>query len=157
MLAVAGLIVVGLATVRVKAALERRAEIGEIERARSRLAELRAGVENCQAAVERERQAFDRYAASVDSLRTEVRHFEALDERGVPAARYDEYLETFDRYNDAIPGWEARADSLTAHAEACRELTLHHNELADSLRVRLEAAGREPWAGPDRPEPRDIP
>jgi hypothetical protein len=77
----------------------------------------------------------------IDSLRDEVRDFEALDERGVPEERYDEYLERFEAYNDSVISWEARAETLRANEAACRELVEAHNALSDSLRRRMEARG----------------
>jgi hypothetical protein len=138
---VVALVSVGLAE-RGKVWLEHRAEVQKIEGLRTRLAELRSGVGACRAAVEREQSAFDRYRASVESLREEVREYEMLDERGVPADQYDAYLETFDQYNESLPGWQARADSLQAHDDVCRDLTVRHNETADSLRESLEGAAR---------------
>ena len=126
---------------RGKAWLDHRAEVREVEGLRTRLAELRSGVGACRAALEREQSVFDRYRASVESLREDVREYETLDERGVPADQYEAYLETFDRYNESLPGWQARADSLQAHDDACRALTVRHNETADSLRESLEDAG----------------
>lgn len=118
--------------------MERRAEVREFERLRSGLADLRVAAEECQAAVEREEQAFEDYQADVDSLRREVRALEALDERGIPADRYREYLEAFDEYNESLPLWEERGDSLRALSEECRAMVQRHNALADSLRELVE-------------------
>lgn len=126
---------------RGKAWLENRAEVQAIERLRTHLAELRSGVGACRAALEREHSAFERYRASVESLLEAVREYETLDERGVPADRYEDYIDTFDRYNESLAGWQARADSLAVHDDACRGLTVRHNETADSLRQHLEDAG----------------
>jgi hypothetical protein len=126
---------------RGRAWLAHRARVFEIERLRVRVVDLRSDVESCRTALDRERNDFDRYRASVDSLRETIRVYESLDERGVPADRYEAYLETFRRYNQSLPGWRARADSLTAHDDICRDLTVEHNVVAESLRANLEAAG----------------
>jgi hypothetical protein len=127
--------------------LAHRARIFEIERLRTHVADLRSEVDSCRVALELEQAAFDRYRASVDSLREAVRAYESLDERGVPAERYDAYLETFRRYNRSLPGWRVRADSLAAHDGVCRDLTVQHNDAAESLREGLEAAGVSPASG----------
>lgn len=129
-----------LAFVAGRGALERRTQLQELERLQNRLADLRADAEACQLAVQQEERAFARYRAEVDSLRREVRELEALDERGIPAERYEEYLDAFDDYNKAVPLWEERADTLRAREEACRALVERHNALADSLRVFVERA-----------------
>ena len=82
---------------------------------------------------------FHEYDQEVDSLRGEVRELETLDRRGVPRERYDEYLETFERYNRSVPSWEARADSLRAHWAACRSLVQEHNLMTDSVQRAVQA------------------
>lgn len=125
---------IALGVVGVRGFLERRSQITELERMRSGLGDLRAAAEECRIAVEREERDFEAYRSEVEELREAVRAYEALDERGVPEDRYEEYLETFERYNESVPEWEERADSLRAHSEACRALARRHNLLADSLR-----------------------
>lgn len=140
-LAIVALIVVVAGVDRGRKWLEHRSRIFEIERLRSRVGDLRSSVESCRVALERERDSFNRYRTSVDSLREEVREYESLDDRGVPAESYDVYIQTFERYNESLPGWRTRADSLTAHDDVCRDLTMQHNEAAQSLRENLEEAG----------------
>jgi len=74
----------------------------------------------------------------VDSLHAQLRALEDPSQGGVPQARYPEYLEIFERYNDSVAVWEARSDALRANDGACRELVVGHNALGDSLRQRLE-------------------
>jgi hypothetical protein len=96
---------------------------GEAERCAEELAEDEAGFRD-----------FDRH---VDSLRAEVAAHESSNgRRAVAAADYAEYLEVFDRFNEAVPAWHARADSLRARWERCRALAERHNEV-------LEAAAAE--------------
>lgn len=137
--AAGALLILVLALVGGRSFLERHGVASQLRRMREDLAGLRASAENCQVALSREEEAFQRVRAEVDSLRGEVRDYEALDDRGVPADRYDEYLEVFDRYNESVPVWQERADSLRAHSEACRGAARRHNALADSLRDLLEA------------------
>jgi hypothetical protein len=119
--------------------LERRALYQEMERLRSDVLSLRAEVGLCQAELDTARLEFQAYNERVDSLRTEVREMEDLDVRGVPAPRYDDYLDAFDGYNRSIPGWQERADGLESRWEECRDLVQNHNVLADSLRRRVGA------------------
>lgn len=120
---------------------ERRRTFDEITGLRERLYEARREAESCQRTVAARERAFRRLDAAVDSLRDEVRAFEALDERGVPEREYEAYLETFDGYNDSVDVWEAQAESLRAAEEACRDVIETHNALGDSLRARLAEEG----------------
>lgn len=110
----------------------------ELEGLREGLRGLRAAADSCQIAVAQEEILFREYDRRVDSLRASVSDYENLHPEGVPADTYEVYLETFDRYNDAVPAWRMQVDSLRAHWEACREVVDAHNAAADSLRLRLE-------------------
>lgn len=118
--------------------LEERRTRDELEGLRSELRALRAAADSCQVAVAQEEMLFRDYDRRVDSLRAEVTDYESLHPEGVPADTYSVYLETFDRYNDAVPAWRMQVESLRAHWEACRETVDAHNRHADSLRLRLE-------------------
>lgn len=120
-------------------ARERSAERQEVERLRTELAALRAASNECVAVVAEAQGEFEAYNERVDSLREEVRDYEALDARGVPGEEYADYLETFEAYNLSVPGWREQADSLSARREACEALVMRHNALADTIR-RLAAA-----------------
>ena len=65
--------------------------------------------------------------------------FEDPEQGGVPYADYEAYLENFERYNDSVEVWQARADSLREKETACRALVEAHNLLGDSIRRRQEA------------------
>jgi hypothetical protein len=121
------------------AKLDRRARMEELEEMRSDLATMRMTVDSCATELAREETAFRRFDSRVDSLLDRVRDFEELDTAGVPEERYQEYLAAFERYNDAVPSWEALADTLRAHEAECRGLVERHNVLADTLRRRAEA------------------
>lgn len=138
-LAVVGLVSLAVLGFAVRAAQERRAEARELEALRAELGDLRVAADSCRFEVTEGRVDFRRYERVVDSLRTRVREFEAMDGRGVPQERYEEYLETLDRYNEAVAGWDERADTLQSADDACREVIRLHNVAADSLRRRLEA------------------
>lgn len=132
-------------TVRVN--LGERAEVQRLEQMRERLGDLRTEVDDCRLELAREEDAFNRFDARVDSLRELIADFEALDPRGVPGDRYEEYIESFERYNESVPRWQAQADSLQAHLATCRELARRHNLLADSLRTLLDERQEERQGG----------
>lgn len=127
---------------------DRSDERERIETLREELRESRVAVDSCRQAVSREELAFQEYDRAVDSLRRRVEDYESMDPGGVPADSYPAYMETFDRYNRAIPDWTARADTLQAHWSTCRERIREHNVVADSLRRLLEAL-----TGEERPSP----
>ena len=116
--------------------VEQSRERARFEAMRERLGELRRDAEDCRLVLAREEDAFRRFARRVDSLRSAVRGYE--DDGGVPEEVYEEYLAVFDRYNEAVPRWEARADSLRDFEAECRALVETHNLLADSVRAVLE-------------------
>lgn len=118
--------------------LERNRQIREMELLRQRLQQARFSVDSCRVALAQEEQEFRRFDARVDSLRTEMEGYEDPSLGGVPQAEYEEYLGVFDAYNEAIPVWEARADSLQAGEDVCRALVERHNALSDSIRGSRE-------------------
>lgn len=127
--------------------VERRRVVREIRSLRDTLYAARLAADSCRWSLATQERRFRRFDAMVDSLREEVRDFEALDERGVPEERYEEYLGRFEAYNDSVLAWEARAETLRANEAACRELVEAHNTLSDSLRRRTEAGERSGTAG----------
>ncbi len=108
------------------------------------LASFRAAADSCNTRygiVEARFRAIDQ---TVDSLRQVVLRYESMDPAGVPGEEYAEYLEAFDAYNESIPVWEARADTVERLNGQCRLMTEGHNELADSLRTQLVEYGLWP-------------
>ncbi|MFW6079943.1 MAG: hypothetical protein ACODAE_09995 [Gemmatimonadota bacterium] len=105
---------------------------------REELRDARAVADSCMAALEREEAEFEEFDRRVDTLREIVQRYESADPDGVPADVYESYLEAFDRYNEAVPEWRARADTLRAHWSACDSTVRSFNALADSLRPRIE-------------------
>lgn len=115
----------------------------EIEDLRSRIFLARLAADSCRGSLELAESRFRDFDSAVDTLRSQVRDMEALDPRGVPEERYDEYLQRFQAYNDSVGAWQARVEALQASEEACRTLVVRHNELSDSLRRRLVEEGTE--------------
>lgn len=122
---------VGIWTVtgEVRAGGERRRMQSLVESMR----EARVALDSCRTSLGEEQTAFRAFDHGVDSLKQALEDFESAGGR-VPAARYDAYLSTFERYNAAVPEWQERADSLRAHWRTCSELTRRHNEIVDTLR-----------------------
>lgn len=140
LVALAAVVGVVLVVVSVQRILERRQEHARIEAMAERLGDLRESTERCRAQLAREEAAFQRYDRSLDSLRQRVDAYVSRDGR-VPDEEYDAYMEVFDRYNEAVPRWETRADSLRVTEVRCRERIELHNALADSLRGEMERMG----------------
>jgi DNA mismatch repair ATPase MutS len=142
--ALLALVVLALATIVVAGAMnlvERQHTVREIRSLRDTLYASRVAADSCRWSLATQERRLQRYTALVDSLRGEVRDFEAMDARGVPEERYDEYIEHFEAYNDSVSSWEARAETLRVNEVGCRELVESHNALTDSLRRRIEAEG----------------
>lgn len=137
LLAGAGAVVLVVVVLGARALAEERRTIAEIQALRDGVYAARVSADSCRNELAYAETRFRRFDAVVDSLRQEVRGYEALDPRGVPEERYDEYMERFDGYNDSVAVWEARAEALRAADETCRSLVVRHNELADTLRGRL--------------------
>jgi DNA mismatch repair ATPase MutS len=142
--ALLALVVMALATIVVAGAInlvERQRTVREIRSLRDTLYASRVAADSCRWSLATQERRLQRFTAFVDSLRGEVRDFEAMDARGVPEERYDEYLEHFEAYNDSVSSWEARAETLRVNELGCRELVESHNALTDSLRRRIEVEG----------------
>ncbi len=142
----AGLLAAGasaLQEVRYQATPRAQAEAYHVE-----VRESRAEVEACLEELDRNETFFRAQERLTGELRSQLRSFEAMDPRGVPADVYDDYMEVFERYNASLPAWELRGESLRRVSERCRELTADHNVRADSLRGLMEEAGL--WAPPPR-------
>ena len=118
--------------------LEQNRFTREMELLRDALQHARFSVDSCKLSLAQEEYGFRLFDEFVDSLHTRLRDLEDPSQGGVPQARYPEYLEIFDRYNDSVAVWEARSDALRATDGACRELVVGHNALGVSLRQRLE-------------------
>ncbi len=122
---------------------------GRAEELRRDLRERRLAVDSCRMALSAEEARFRDFDERVDSLRERVRDLEALHPEGVPADSFRTYLEVFGSYNEAIPSWEARAESLQRGWEDCTAMVEEHNEMADSLRMLLVEIGELPDGAPD--------
>lgn len=123
--------------------LERQRTVREITRLREELFRARAAADRCRGSLANSQASLEQLDLVVDSMRARVDSFEALDVRGVPEAEYDEYLDSFESYNDSVEAWEARARRLRAVDTSCRETIRQHNAVSDTLRRVLTEAGIE--------------
>jgi hypothetical protein len=104
------------------------------------IAHLRVVADSCRFEVDAGVAGLREFNRTLDSLRTIVRDYEALDERGVPIDSYSVYMDAFTMYNDSAAAWSAREDTVRARDARCRVVVERHNTLADSLRVILTKA-----------------
>ncbi|MDT8342453.1 MAG: hypothetical protein RQ751_13150 [Longimicrobiales bacterium] len=139
------LALIGLyATLGARAWLRNQRTLEAIEALRLEVHEARTAADSCTADLALAESDLRGTDAAADSLRGAVERAEDTlpgGGRGVPAAEYEAYLEAFERYNDTVREWEARARELREHEERCRALIERHNALTDSLRGRLNDAG----------------
>ena len=91
--------------------LHRRRTIREIRDLRDQVYRARVSADSCRNELAYQERLFRRFDTVVDSLGREVRGYERLDARGVPEARYEEYLRHFEGYNDSVAVWRERSDS----------------------------------------------
>jgi hypothetical protein len=96
---------------------------------------LRVATDSCTADLQRAQTDLVSYRDRLDSLHAQVREYEAVEPRTVPAELFSEYMELFDRYNDSTAAWSGRVDDLQLKLEQCQALATAHNEAVDSLRV----------------------
>ena len=123
--------------------VERQQTAEQINSLREDLFRARQGADRCRSSLESSEVALRELGLTIDSLKNRVDSFEAMDSRGVPAGRYEEYLEIFDSYNDSVEVWEARERRLRAADASCRATIEQHNALSDSLQQVLRDAGIE--------------
>jgi hypothetical protein len=143
LIGVGALLALALAIAGASRLLERQQTAAEINRLREDLYRARAAADRCRGSLVNSESSLRTLGFTIDSLRSRVDSFEALDSRGVPAERYDEYMESFDGYNDSVAVWEGRERNLRAAEEACRATIEHHNALSDTLQQVLGDAGVE--------------
>lgn len=124
--------------------LERQRITGEVNRLRGELFQARAAADRCRGALVNSEAGLRAFDQVIARLRAEVDSFEALDPRGVPEDHYDEYMESFESYNDSVAAWDARAGRLRTSEAACRATIERHNALSDTLRSVLVEAGLAP-------------
>lgn len=119
------------------------------EALRDRIREVRPRMRACVDGLERAEEEFRSQERRTNDLRARVESLEELDAEGVPAERYEEYLEVFEGYNESLPEWERRADAVQELSARCRALGEEHNRLADSLRRIVAESGI--WEGDRMP------
>jgi len=149
---VAGLVVI--ATLYSAWAERRDARDSPLARAEEVRVQVRAAqsaVDLCLARLAVSETRFREQARQTEVLQGRIRRLEGMDPRGVPADSYPEYLETVERFNAAIEGWELRGEVLEDRQQECRGLVEARNVLADSLRGLLVESGYLPGARPDVP------
>ena len=122
---------------------EREQTLDEISRLRDELYRARLASDRCRGSLQTSEASLLGLGITIDSLKNRVDSFESMDGRGVPAGRYQEYLEIFDSYNDSVDTWEGRERRLRAVETSCRTTIRRHNTLSDSLNAVLADAGIE--------------
>ncbi len=142
LMAVAVLVAGALVVTGGQRIVERQRTANEINRLREELYRARVSSDRCQRSLSSSEAALLRLSETIDSLRGRVESYETVD-GGVPAARYDEYLEVFESYNDSVSAWEERERRLRSAEAACRATIEGHNALSDSLQRVLAEAGVE--------------
>lgn len=133
------LAVVGSLAFSIWTLVDRNRTRSELMDMRDRVARARISADSCTNVLAYDQMLLRRFREVLDSLRGEVRAMERIDPRGVPEARYDEYMERFNGYNDSVAAWQSRVDDLRASDATCRSLIEAHNTLSDSVRGVLEA------------------
>jgi hypothetical protein len=123
--------------------LERQQTADDINRLRDELYRARISADRCRGSLQTSEAALRSLSITIDSLKTLVDDYEAMDRRGVPAGQYDEYLGVFDQYNDSVAVWEGREQRLRTAEASCRSTIQGHNALSDSLQRVLIEAGIE--------------
>ena len=109
----------------------------EIARLRDDLYLARVTADRCQRSLASGASELHAFDARLDSMRSRIDSFEALDARGVALEQYPAYLETFTAYNDSVDAWGARERQLRAADTSCRSVILEHNSIRDSLQQVL--------------------
>lgn len=123
--------------------MERQNTVEEINRLRTDLYRARVSSDRCRGSLQTSEASLRDLGLAIDSLRSLVDSFEALDGRGVPADQYPEYLEIFDSYNDSVASWEGREERLRTAETSCRMTIEGHNAISDTLQRVLAEAGIE--------------
>jgi hypothetical protein len=135
-------ILVGLLmVVGVQRVVERQRTADHINELRQELYRARVAADRCRGSLQTSEASLRALGVTIDSLRNRVDAYEAMDRRGVPADRYEEYLQTFDQHNDSVQVWDGRERRLRSTESACRATIEGHNSLSDSLQSVLTEAG----------------
>ena len=116
----------------------------QLEPLRASLHDLRVQLESCRVDAAGDEGDFRTHSDAADSLAIRLKQLESLHVDGVPADSYPVYLDVFREYDDAVSGWDQKAEAAREAWEECRDLTENHNLLADSLRASLVEMGMWP-------------
>lgn len=122
---------------------ERQRITNEVNGLRDQLYRARVTSDRCRSSLNTSESSLQTLRITIDSLRSRVDSFEALGNGQVPAAKYDEYLEIFDSYNDSVSAWGTRSERLLTAEASCRNSIEEHNTLTDSIQAVLLNAGIE--------------
>lgn len=141
LLSVAALVMLAFFALGVGRIVDRQRTADRINEFREELYRARVSADRCRGSLQTSEASLLSLRSTIDSLRVRVDSFETLDTRGVPAERYEEYLGTFDQYNDSVEVWEGRERRLRTADSACRATIERHNALTDSLQRILSDAG----------------
>lgn len=139
---VAALLVGLIFVLGIQRMVERKRTADRINELREELYRSRVAADRCRSALQTSEASLHDLRAAIDSLRVDVGLYETSAGR-VPQARYDEYLEVFDEYNDSVQVWEGRERRLRSAEASCRATIERHNEISDSLQTVLVEAGIE--------------
>lgn len=119
----------------------------QLEPLRQSLHDLRTQLDSCRVDANGDEDDFRTHSDAADSLAARLHELESLHADGVPADSYPVYLDAFREYDDAVSGWDEKAEAARGAWQECRELTEDHNHLADSLRASLVDLGMWPEEG----------
>ncbi len=142
----AGLLLISTAYILVagtRGFAERQRITNQVSSLRDQLYRARVTSDRCRSSLNTSESSLQTLSVTIDSLRTRVDSFEALGNGQVPSAKYDEYLEIFDRYNDSVSVWGRRSERLLTAEASCRNSIEEHNTLSDSIQAVLLNAGIE--------------
>jgi len=109
----------------------------QAEELRAEIRELQGQVDHCLAQRSSLEARFQNAMDRTEALRSRVGELEGLDPDGVPAERYEEYLEVFDEYNESIPEWERLGEAVREQGARCRGLAEAHNRRLERLQEIL--------------------
>jgi hypothetical protein len=122
-------VVAGAGLYRLNRAASERAEITQLA---DSVRALRAASDECSVDLRFDEVELSRFRERLDSMHGHVRAFET-EPRGVPAARYDEYLAALATYQDSTAAWDGRVEALQQRLARCRQLAESHNEVVAEL------------------------
>lgn len=113
----------------------------EVERLRDELYRARVASDRCRNSLVTSEASLQDLTTTIGELRSRVDSFETLGGGGVPSDLYEEYLGTFEAYNDSVAAWEIRSERLLTAEASCRAVIEEHNAVSDSIQSILSGVG----------------